>query len=158
MADRYLFQFTQSFYGKHVLLDGYVRVGAVGFVESGDGYLNVAGNAQLLPKGLLSVTRTGTGAYTLAFGSPNTQAGVSGIDTYWDVSSVSITPVCPSGVTEVTGNVKSVHIVSGTGSPGSVTQYVDNIKIQFQASGSAVDLPTEGGFFVHIMLQNSQVV
>jgi hypothetical protein len=159
MADRYKFQFTESFYGKHVLLDGYVRVGSLGFVESGDGYLNVAGNALLLPKGLKSVVKNATaGSYTLSFGSPNTQASVSGIDTYWDVSFCGITPVCPSGTTEVTGNLKSVHMVAGTGAPGSVTQYVDSVTIQFQSSGSAVDLPTEGGFYILLMLQNSQVI
>jgi len=160
MADRYKFQFSSALVPGVVSVDGYVATGSSGAVlnTAAGTNLNAAGLPLYLPKGVLSITRNSTGKYTIALGSPNTQASVSGVDTYWDLLSCKATPVCPSA-TDIKDQVVSWNLTSPGGSPGSTGQYMSSLVIQFvNSSGSAVDPPNGGGFLLHIKLKNSSVV
>lgn len=159
MADRYKFQFTETFSPKTVALPITVNVGTSGAVTTGvDGYSNAAGNSLLMPKGIQSITRNSAGKYTIALGLANTQAGVSGVDSYWDLLGASVTPIV-SSATAIFGQVQSTNLAAGTGAPGSVTQSLSQVVVQFvNGSGVATDLPTNSAFTVVLWLKNSQVV
>lgn len=153
MSDRSGYQFTSSPNPKLWMLDGYVAVSTSGTVlnTTAGTNLDAAGLPLYLPRGIKSVVRNSTGNYTITFGKAAVNAPEAQTDSYQRLLHVDVTPVCPV-VTSIGHQVVSWNLAAG-----GLASNVSSVTIQFVTSGSAADLPTNGGFTFSIHASNSQV-
>lgn len=99
-----------------------------------DGYVRVSTSGTIVSSTLTGVTvaRDDTGLYTLTVA-----------DLFPSLLSCIVTPVCPTAT-----DIKCQVVTAFPSTTGVIT-------LQFVAVGTAADLPTSGGFFVHLAFKNS---
>lgn len=121
MANRYFKQFVRTPDTNVTLLDGYVNVGATGAVVS-----------STVPFG--TVTRTGSGAYTLTLQ-----------DTYPSLLFAGASPV-----NNTAQNVDWCCTTFDVSGAGTISFTCNN-----QSTGTATDPTSGNGFFISVILKNS---
>jgi hypothetical protein len=99
-----------------------------------DGYVRVSTSGTIVSQTLTGATVAAgtTGVYTITLD-----------DTYNSLLSCVVTPVCASAT-----DIKAQVVSAFPDTTGIIT-------IRFVAVGTAANLPTNGGFFVHLALKNS---
>lgn len=99
-----------------------------------DGYVRVSTSGTIVSQSVTgcTVARSNTGLYTLTFA-----------DLYPAMKSCVITPVCATAT-----DIKAQVVTAFPSTTGVVT-------IRFVAVATASDLPTDGGFYVHVAMKNS---
>ena len=126
-----------------ILIDGYVQVGASGFIQAGDGYTDASGVILPLPRGVTSIVRSSAGLFVITL-----EKG------YVTLLSCSICPVNPTSAEVLAGALVSFNVTENA--QGSVAAKTITVQL-VNGSGVATDPETGGGFLIGLRLLNSTV-
>ena len=133
MADRFGYQFTQTLVPEVFLLDGYFSAGP-------DGYVDISNGVDTLPVWMKSIVRNSTGNYTVLTGY------VNGSTDFW------ASPLVPD--ITIIGAGASSHLVAQV---ISVSTSGFNFVLENSTTGTATDLPQNGGLYISVIAHNSKV-